>query len=335
MDDPDCDRAGAAPDLRPVRAGQPAGRRLAADLPPSCSAPALPPTGRRRCSTSASAAGTWPARWPAGRARDGLRLAVTAIDPDPRALRLRPRPARHARASPSAQPTAPTSSRRGTPLRPRHVQPPAAPPRRRRAGPGAGRQRSRLARRLVVHNDLRRSRAAYLGCRAGRPAVRPATPSSTPTGCCPSGAATARTSWPGRSPRAGGCGRRPVPAARRPGSRPCAREAAPTAPARCSGRPAPATLANCALGAGVATGGSSHRPVPLGAPRALRQHRDVDRGAPPAAAGSGAAAGWWLLPAVVPLAVVPRGHARSRRHPSSSRLAPHPSSRPPWSPTGE
>jgi len=73
-------------------------------------------------------------------------------------------------------------------------------------------------------------------------------------------------------------------------------------------------LASCALGTGVATG-----VLRTGSARWVHHALYVSTagltGVALAAAGLGRRrSGWWLLPAVVPLAVVPYAGTRSRRH---------------------
>ncbi|CAA9305760.1 MAG: hypothetical protein AVDCRST_MAG48-1690 [uncultured Friedmanniella sp.] len=73
-------------------------------------------------------------------------------------------------------------------------------------------------------------------------------------------------------------------------------------------------LASCALGAGVATG-----VLRTGRARWVHHALYVSTAtltavALAAAGRERAASGWWLLPVVVPLAVVPYAGTRSRRH---------------------
>ena len=113
------------PSLRSSTVRSPAG---AASTGPG-SGRGCPPTPPRPCWTSGAAAGDVPvllARWAA---RDGLRLEVTAIDPDPRASLFAR--GRHASAGVTfRQANCRGAGRRGPPLRRRGVQPRAAPPRR-------------------------------------------------------------------------------------------------------------------------------------------------------------------------------------------------------------
>ena len=138
-----------------------------------------------RCSTSARAGPTCRAPCCAGRARDGLRLEITAIDPDERA-------AAWAAALPPVAGLAfrraleRRAGRRGRAVRRRALEPRAAPPRR---APSSARSSPTPSGSspggVAVHGDIARSPLAYVGFCAGHAAVRAQPPradrSSAPT----------------------------------------------------------------------------------------------------------------------------------------------------------
>ena len=159
MDRPDCDPDTAGPHLqRSLRwstAPSPAGAGCTA----ARSGRGCPAPDRQRCWTSAAAAATWPCARPLGsQGRNPAR--DHGIDPDARAFRFAAEPANPCAAWTSARPAVASSSPRAGSydvVISNHVLHHLTPAELQQfLDDSAG-----LARRLALHNDLRRSAAAY------------------------------------------------------------------------------------------------------------------------------------------------------------------------------